>query len=63
MGSSLTAWKNAGVMDGFDIYYEPDLPVFNSKIELLNFVDDIQSAIKPSRGKIRRGKKIGTPQK
>ncbi len=49
--------------DGFDIYYQPELPVFQTITEIKNFVTDIQSSIKPSRGKIRRGKKeIGIHQ-
>lgn len=48
--------------DGFDIYYEPELPTFKFKSEIRNFVDSICTSVEISSGKIRRGSK-GSSQK
>ena len=43
--------------DGFDIYYEPDLPTFQFKGEIQSFVNNICASLDiPSSGRIRRGK-------
>ena len=43
--------------EGFDLYYEPDLPTFQFKGEIQSFVNNICASLDiSSSGKIRRGK-------
>ena len=35
--------------DGFDIYYEPDLPTFESRIDLRNFVSELKNKVLPEQ--------------